>query len=183
MKVFKRVLLGLVTIVAILAVISLFLPKDVAVERSITMRGGASDVFPYVNNLKKFQEWSPWAVFEPDLELTFSGPEDGVGAKAAWDSDNPNVGTGSQEIIESRQDEYVKVALDFGDEGEGMSYFRILSEENRTRVVWGFQIDVGYNPIARYMGLMMDTWIGNIYQDGLERLKLLIETGSATSSG
>lgn len=183
MKILKRILLGLVTIVAILAVISLFLPKGITVERSITMRGEASDVFPYVNNLQKFQEWSPWAVFAPDLELTYSGPDDGVGAKSTWDSENSEVGSGSQEIIESRQDEYVKIALDFGDEGDGTSDFRILSEDNRTRVVWGFQIDVGYNPVARYMGLMMDTWIGDIYQIGLERLKLLVETGSATSSG
>lgn len=183
MKVFKRILLGLVTIVAILAVISLFLPREITVERSITMRGEASDVFPYLSNLRKFQEWSPWAVLDPDMELTYSGPDDGVGAKGTWNSDSSDVGSGSQEIVESRQDEYVKIALNFDGEGGGTSDFRVLSEDNRTRVVWGFQTDVGYNPIARYVGLMMDTWIGDMYDNGLERLKLLVETGSVTSSG
>ena len=183
MKILKRIFLGLVTIIAILAVISLFLPRNIIVERSINMRGDASDVFPYVNDLRKFQEWSPWALFEPDLELTFSGAEQGVGAKVAWESTNSDVGSGSQEIIESRENEYVKIALDFGSEGNAISDFRVLSEDNRTRVVWGFQMDAGYNPIARYMGLMMDTWVGDAYDIGLNRLKSLVETGSVSASG
>ncbi len=183
MKVLKRILLGLATIVVILAVISLFLPKDVTVERSITMRGEASDVFAYVNSLKNFNEWSPWALRDPDLEPVFTGPDEGVGAKMSWSSDVPGVGTGSQVIVESRTDEYVKVELDFGEEGNGIADFRILSEENRTRIVWGFETDLGYNPVARYMGLMFDAWIGDEYEIGLARLKLLVETGSVTSGG
>ena len=181
MKILKRIVLGLVTIVVVLAVISLFLPKEVTVQRSITMRGQASDVFAYVNSFRKFQEWSPWALHDPDAEITYSGPEEGVGAKTTWSSENPNVGSGSQEIIESRLDEYVKVSLDFGSEGGGTSDYQILSEENRTRITWGFQTDLGYNPIARYMGLMLDSWLGADYELGLDRLKSLVETGSVTT--
>ncbi len=183
MRVLKRILLGLVAITVILAVISPFLPKGVNVQRSITMRGEASNVFAYVNSLKKFHEWSPWTLRDPDLAPEFSGPEEGVGATMSWTSDVPGVGTGSQEIVESRRDEYVKVTLDFGDGGNGIADFRILSEDNRTRIVWGFRTDLGYNPIARYMGLMIDTWVGDEYDIGLARLKSLVETGSVATGG
>jgi len=44
-------------------------------------------------------------------------------------------------------------------------------------VKWGFATDMGMNPIARWMGLMMDRWVGADYQKGLARLKDLVEAG------
>ncbi len=180
MKFLKRIFLGLVAIIAALLVGSFFLPQHVSVHRAITIRAEGDVVFVYVNSLREFNEWSPWAVRDPDMELTFTGPESGVGAGMEWRSDEPGVGTGSEVIIESRPYEYVNLSLDFGDQGSGTSDFRLNTGEGRTRVTWGFETDLGYNPIARYMGLMFDGWIGPDYELGLRRLKSLVETGSPT---
>ena len=39
--------------------------------------------------------------------------------------------------------------------------------------------DLGNNPIARYVGLMFDKWIGGDYEKGLARLKQVMEQGNA----
>jgi hypothetical protein len=45
-----------------------------------------------------------------------------------------------------------------------------------TRVTWGFDSDLGFNPIARYFGMMADDVIGPDYEKGLARLKAIAET-------
>ena len=59
MQVLKKILVGLAVLV--LVIVSLFLPSNVSVARSTSIAAPPDTVFPYVNSLKKFNEWSPWA--------------------------------------------------------------------------------------------------------------------------
>jgi hypothetical protein len=36
---------------------------------------------------------------------------------------------------------------------------------------------MGVNPVGRWMGLMMDRWVGADYERGLANLKALVEGG------
>jgi len=98
-----RIVKWLIGLVAVLAIVFLgggfLLPKDVSVARSIEIEAPASDIFPHINNLKAAGEWSPWLGRDPEVELTYSGPEEGVGAKLVWASEDPQVGNGTQEIF------------------------------------------------------------------------------------
>jgi len=40
---------------------------------------------------------------------------------------------------------------------------------------WNFRTDLGMNPIARWMGLGMEGWVGGDYEKGLATLKAQIE--------
>ena len=42
-------------------------------------------------------------------------------------------------------------------------------------MTWGFESDLGMNPMARWMGLMMDSLVGGDYEQGLANLKDLVE--------
>lgn len=48
-----------------------------------------------------------------------------------------------------------------------------------TRVTWGFDYRVGYDMIGRYIGVLIQGWVGEQYALGLTRLKALAETGEA----
>ena len=48
-------------------------------------------------------------------------------------------------------------------------------EGNQTQVTWGFESELGLNPMSRWMGLMMDNWVGGDYERGLVNLKTLVE--------
>ncbi|MEM7319946.1 MAG: SRPBCC family protein [Pseudomonadota bacterium] len=178
MKFIKRFILYLIILIAVLAGISFLLPGQAEVARSIRIDAPAEAVFPHVNSMQKTEAWSPWLSRDPETELTYSGPEEGVGNKLQWASDDPNVGAGTQEILVSEANNKVETALDFGDMGTAMAYFELVEADGGTDVTWGFTSDLGMNPMMRWMGLMMDRWVGADYERGLSNLKTLVENQS-----
>ena len=62
-----------------------------------------------------------------------------------------------------------------GAQGTAVAGFTLEPEGEGTKVTWGFEADLGYNPVTRYMGLMFDSWIGADYEAGLASLKALVE--------
>ena len=176
MRILKRLLIGLVVLVVLVVAVSQLLPGQVMVARSISIAAPAEAVFPYVNDLRKTNEWSPWVARDPDMTQVFEGPDQGVGMKVTWESDNPEVGSGNQEIIESVENQKVRVALDFGDHGTANAGFLLEPVDDGTKLTWDFETDLGRNPIARYMGLMFDSWIGTDYETGLANIKTLVES-------
>ncbi len=177
MKALVRIVLGLVILVGVAAAGAYLLPREVAVSRTVTIEAPPEDVFVHINSLQAFHEWSPWAGRDPDMAVTFEGPETGVGNKMSWQSDQPDVGNGVQEIIALKENESVETALDFGDMGTATAEWQLAAAGGGTEVTWGFKTDMGMNPIGRYMGLMMDSWVGGDYEAGLANLKAAVEGG------
>lgn len=177
MHLVKRILTGLVVLIAILVAVSFLLPRQVMVARSIEINAPASDVFAKVNGLKSGAEWSPWLSRDPEVKLMYSGPDVGVGSKLEWTSEHPQVGNGKQEIVEVIENEKVVTVLDFGSQGTAMAAFNLVEAGGKTIITWDLDTDMGMNPVGRYMGLMMDKWIGGDYETGLANLKALVEAG------
>ena len=172
-----RLLVVLIGVAIILAVVSLFLPREVTVTRSIRVDAPPEEVFPHIDSLQQAQQWSPWSGIDPEMTVSFSGPESGVGNRMEWTSADPRVGSGSQEITGSVLNERVETALDFGDMGLATAWLDLAAATGGTDVTWGLRADMGLNPVGRYMGLMMDRWVGADYERGLERLKEIVEAG------
>lgn len=175
MSAVKTVLRTVIGLAVVLAVLSFLLPRHAHVERSIIMTAPASTVFEYINDLRQFNKWSPWAQIDPATRYAFTGSASGVGAIMTWQSEHPHVGSGSQEIIESVTNEHVTTRLNFGDEDDATSTITLAPESNGTRVTWRFDSDLGFNPVSRYFGLMLDSMVGSNYEQGLASLKSLVE--------
>jgi hypothetical protein len=170
-----RLLVVLIGLAIVLALVSFLLPREVTVTRSIVIDAPPEEVFPHIDSLQAFDKWSPWAGIDPEMQQSFSGPERGVGNRMEWSSDDPDVGSGSQEITVSIPNERVETALDFGEMGQGTAWLDLAAVPEGTEVTWGLLADMGLNPVGRYIGLMMDRWVGADYQRGLERLKEIVE--------
>ncbi len=175
MRIVKRISVSVLILVTTLILIAYLLPRTVSVEHSIVINAAPDKIFPLVNNQKNGAQWSPWLSRDPNVQVTYSGPDAGVGSKMEWASNNPNVGTGSATIIGSVENESIKTALDFGGEGTADAWFSFVAQDQSTKVSWGFTMDTGLNPIGRWMGVMMDKWIGSDYALGLANLKGLVE--------
>lgn len=170
--------LGIVVLLAIVVVAGGYiLPSQVTVARSIDIDAAPDVVFPHVNSLKAGQGWSPWLGIDPNVQTTFSGPDEGVGAKLEWASAHPQVGSGSQEIVASEDNQRVETALNFGEMGLAKAEFLLAGQGDVTAVTWTLETDMGSNPAMRWMGLMMDRWVGADYETGLANLKTLVEAG------
>lgn len=177
MNTLKKLLLGLAALSLLLAVVGVFLPDTAHVERSITIKAPPEQVHAVLNGYTRFNEWSPWSELDPKAKYEYSGPASGVGAKMSWASADPGVGTGSWAIMASSP-ELIQVALDFGPDGQGRSFFRLEPVDGGTRVTWGFDTSFEGNIVGRYVGLMFDSLIGKDYEKGLAKLRLLLERGA-----
>ena len=175
MKLIKRILIGLVVLIVIVVAVAFVLPRNVSVARSITIDAAPETIFPFLNDFRKFNEWSPWYGRDPDMVVEYEGAASGVGAVMTWDSAHPQVSAGRQEITASEEFSRVETSLDFGDMGTAVAHYALAPAGSGTAVTWGFTTDLGYNPIGRYMGLMFDRWIGADYEAGLAKLKTVAE--------
>lgn len=177
MNILKKVGVGLIGLVVVVVAAAYILPRQIEVERSVIIAAEPDEIFPHLNSLKAFNAWSPWADLDPDTVYVFSGPETGKGARSDWSSENPAVGSGSQEITESELNKSIRTRLDFGPDGTADGFYELTRVETGTLVTWGFGTDMGNSPVGRYVGLMMDKWVGADFEKGLNRLKALVEEG------
>ncbi len=154
----------------------LLIPDPAHVQRSVVIHAPAERIFPLISDLHQTVKWSPWLVRDPDIQLRFEEPGGSNGAKMYWSSAKPEVGSGSQEIVDSRPNEFVSIRLEFGNEGPAHAYFQLHPGEGGTEVVWGFEKEFGLDLPGRYLGLLFDRLIGPDFEQGLSNLKHLAET-------
>jgi effector-binding domain-containing protein/uncharacterized protein YndB with AHSA1/START domain len=175
MKIVKKIAIALGALVAVFVVVGAALPKTAQVERSIAIAAPPAMVFTVLNGFRQFGQWSPWADIDPKAATTFEGPEAGVGAKMSW-AGNADVGTGSQEIVESTPNGSIKMRLTFGDfGGDFHATFTLVPAAEGTQVTWRFAADYGSNLVGRYFGLFSDRMLGPDYEKGLAQLKAFVE--------
>jgi hypothetical protein len=174
MRPMTRLFLGILVLIGILAVVAIGLPAHVTVARSVVINAPEYVVFPYLNDLHRFDDWSPWAGRDPKLKLTYSGPQEGKGARVEWASDVKSIGTGNMEIVESEPSRNIDLTVNYnGLDGTGS--YDIGPAGSGSKVTWSFGYATGSNPIKRWQGLMLDGFVGAEYQVGLAKLKAKIE--------
>lgn len=176
MKAIKIIVKLLLLLVVIVVAVAFFLPTTTAVSRSAEINVPPEKLFAYVNDFEQFNRWSPWYGIDPDANYEYEGPSGGVGAKMRWSSEHRSVGIGSQTIIKSEINKEVVTELEFEGQGNAIARFDLEPVAGGTRLTWGFETKWGNNLIGRYMGLMMDRWVGNEYEKGLQNLKALAES-------
>lgn len=178
----KKALIIIGAIIALLLIIPAFMPSSVQVERSIEIEAPVELVFDQVVDLKKNFNWSPWAEKDTAMEVTWGETTSGIGASYSW-TGNDEVGSGTMTIAEVQENAFIRNDLDFGDMGKGTGTWKFESvtaegEENGTpvtKVTWGMDSELEW-PIGRYLGPMMDGWVGPDFEKGLANLKEVAES-------
>ena len=84
-----------------------------------------------------------------------------------------NVGSGTIKIVEAVRFDSIVVTMNFMERGAARSSFLLKESGNSTSLKWTLSYDVGYNPFARWMGLMMDKFVGKDFETGLINLNAL----------
>lgn len=177
MKILEKILMAIVVLLVIVLVIGFLAPQQVTLERSITINSNSSAIFDEMSSMKSFNSWSPWATIDPEgTTYQYKGPEMGVGSQMSWTSEHPDVGTGDQEIVEMEKNKKVRTKILFGGFDEP-SYANVIlnPSDAGTDVTWTFEGDMGSNPMNKIFGLMMDTFLGPSYEEGLANLKRVVE--------
>jgi len=171
-------IVGAVVVVAIAAILiyASTKPDSFRVERSTAMNAPPEKIFPYLEGLKRWTEWSPYEGRDPDMKRTYSGAESGKGAVYEWDGNN-NVGKGRMEILNSTPAQKVVIKLDFLKpfEGHNTAELTVVPKGGQTIVTWAMH---GPSPfMTKLIGTFMDMddMIGRDFAAGLAKLKTVVE--------
>lgn len=174
---FKKILIVLTGLIAVFLIVVALQPSGYAIARTKTMAAAPAVVFAQVNDLHKWEAWSPWAKLDPAAKNTFEGPQEGTGAVLRW-AGNDQIGEGSMTIVESKPAELVRIRLDFLKPmaGTSESQFTFAKEGDGTVVTWTMTGKNDFIGKAFCLFMNMDKMVGGQFEQGLTNLKRVVET-------
>ncbi len=178
MKILKKIGLALLGIIVIMLVIAVFVKKDYAVERAITINKPLPDVFNYVKYIKNQNNFSVWNMKDPNSKKDYKGTDGSVGFVSYWDSEMEDVGKGEQEIIKIAEGARIDMELRFKKPFEATDYAYMTTEvagEGQTTVKWGFTGKMPYPMNLMLLFMDMESMLGNDLAAGLGNLKTILE--------
>ena len=174
-----KILIAIAVVLVVFVVIVVTRPSDFRVSRSATISAAPPVIFEQVNDLHKWEVWSPFVKMDPTMKLTYEGPQAGEGASQTWIGNN-QVGEGRMTIVESRPNESIRFKLEFVRpfEGNSSAEFTFKPEGNQTVVTWSMYGKNNF--IGKAMSLFMDCdkMCGGEFEKGLASLKAIAETNS-----
>lgn len=173
MKVLKWIGVVILVIAVLGFVVSLFLPSSFEAENEITINAPVENVFEEVNTIANWDNWEPWSLSDPTTKTTYEGPECGMGATRIWDG--KKVKTGKIVIVESIENTSINTELYFRHDKPSYGFWKFEQSGEETKVTWGFKSDIGFNPIARIMMVMMSKKMDESQLKGLNKIKELAE--------
>jgi len=179
MKFLLKLLFLLLSLVAIVLIIGLFVDGKFSVNRSIEINQAQAKIFEYISQLENQQEYGVWQKKDPNISIKTSGTDRTVGFISSWDSKVEDVGKGEQEIMKIIDGKLIETEIRFKRPMEVTSQvFLELTEvsENSCTVSWRFEGESPYpfNILALFMN--MDEEIGPDLDKGLKNLKIILES-------
>ncbi len=167
----KKILLGLVAVIALFLLYAATRPAGYRVERSLAIAASPLALFDQVNDHRKFNAWNPFLKADPNVKLTYSGPGSGVGAVCSWDG-NSQIGAGSSTITESKPGELVRLRMDWKRpmEGTGTCDFTFKPQGERTVVTWAMYGQNNF--LGKVVSVFLDCekMCGPPFEEGLANL-------------
>jgi len=172
----KKIAIGFLVVVAGFVAFVASRPSHYHVERTLAIGAPASVVFDQVATMKTWRAWSPWDKIDPNVQMTYEGPERGVGASYSWKG-NDEVGAGKMTTIESTEPSHLGFDLQFlaPFESSSKASFDFKPSGSTVDVTWS--MDGESNFMSKLFGtfVSMDAMIGKDFDKGLAQLKTLAE--------
>lgn len=151
-------------------------PPEYEVSRELLIQASAAALFPHINNSQKTAAWMPWAELDPQVKMTFSGPSEGVGSVASWDSPG-SMGTGKSTVTESVPQQKVLTAIEYAKPMQMTQVSEMSLTPSGTGTVVRWKVSGKNSFIGRLFCLFvnMDKEVGGHFERGLARLKTVAE--------
>ena len=146
-------------------------PSDFRVTRTRTLAAPPDVVYGYVNDFRRWTEWSPWEKRDPALKREYSGAPAGPGSTYHWVG-NSQVGEGRMTITENRPGQSIAIRLEFIKPwtATNRAQFDFAPSGTGTQVSWTMSGEKNF--MAKVFGLLVDVdkMVGTDFDRGLENL-------------
>ncbi|HLX72179.1 MAG TPA: SRPBCC family protein [Verrucomicrobiae bacterium] len=165
------ILIAIAALVVLFAIFVSTRPSDFRISRTGRISAPPDVVFENVNDLHKWEAWSPWAKMDPNAKNTFAGPFAGPGSSMEWNG-NKKVGAGRMTIVDSRPNERIQIKLEFFKpfKATNIAEFTFKPEGSQTSVTWTMSGKNNFMAKAVTMVMNCDKMIGGQFEQGLANL-------------
>lgn len=147
-----------------------------AYERSGVIQASADRIFPYISNLRRGGDWSPYEKVDPNMKKNFIGEDGQVGSTMEFEGNN-DVGSGKIEILKVIPNETVELKLTMIKPfyGENQIVYKLSPEGNGTKFTWAMSGEGGF--MGKLMSVLIDCekMIGDQFSQGIDNLKTVVE--------
>ena len=172
LSVLKIVGLAVLTAVVILLVYVSTRPDQFRIARKVAIKASPEAIFPFVGDLRRFNEWNPFAKADPAIKLAYGATSAGPGGSYNWDSTG-QAGKGRMEITESDTPKRVAMSLQFDKPMKANNHvvFTLQPQGSATEVTW--EMSGTYGILHKTMGVIFnfDKMVGGEFEKGLADLK------------
>ena len=173
-----EILISLAIVVALFLLVALVLPSHRHLEKQVETNRKLTIVYDTLNSLRRFKDWNPLVLRDPKMQLQFSGPASGVGARLDYSSDKPQLGQGSWEITATEPRASVTYALVNPQRGHDKVMKFGLQPSGRggrnVEITQSYDVDYGWDLLGRYAGLYVSRHVGDDMELGLQRLSNML---------
>ena len=171
----KTIVLVVAAVIAALLTYAAFKPDSFRLSRSATMAAPPDKVFALINDLRRFNEWNPFAKLDPQNAITYDAVTAGVGGAYNWQGEKS--GAGRMQITESVPAQRVTAKLDFTKpfEAHNLVDFTVQPQGNGSTVTWAMHGPMPYFNRVMTIFFDMDKTVGKDFEAGLANLKTLTE--------
>ena len=171
------ILYVILSIIAIILIIPLFISKDMNYKKSIVINAPINKVWENVSSLTAMDAWSPWNAKDPDMQRTLTGTDGTPGAKQSWVSTSKEVGEGSQTIVAVDKPNKLSTKLEFIKpfKSEADAFVTLDEAGTETRATWGFESKMPYPMNIMKLFMNFEKSMDKDFGAGLSRLKAISE--------
>lgn len=173
-----EILISLAIVVALFLVVGLVLPSHRHLSEKVETNRKLTIVYDTLNSLRRFSDWNPLVLRDPKMQLQFSGPASGVGARLDYTSEKPQLGQGSWEITATEPRSSVTYAIVNPQRGHDKTTTFELKPTGRggrnVEITQTYDVDYGWDLMGRYAGLYVSRHVGDDMELGLQRLSNIL---------
>ena len=172
-QVFKLIGIGFGLAALVVVVVGLLLPSGYAIERQVVIAAPQETVHQYVGDLSQWPQWTPWLKTDSSTVITPGALSTGKGAQLSWKN---NTGGGELTLSRCQPDWGVAFDMVLGKRKRlSACSLRYREIAQGTEVTWQMQGDSGLDIFGRYFNLLLNPLMGPMLDDGLLKLKELVE--------
>ncbi|UXR65941.1 SRPBCC family protein [Bdellovibrio bacteriovorus] len=171
-----KVVLGILVVLAIFVAFIASRDGHFKYEVSEHINAPIEKVFPYISDLKKGSEWSPFEKVDPNMKKDYQGIPDQVGAKLVF-AGNSDAGAGSVEITKIVPNEMVELRLIMTAPmaADNIVTYQVMKDGEGTKFTWSMSGEGGFAGKLVTFFVDCEKMITDQFKQGIANLKTIVE--------
>jgi Polyketide cyclase / dehydrase and lipid transport. len=175
-KFFKILGIIILVIVGFVLIAGLFAPKELNIERSMSMNAPKDVVFNEFSHFKTWPAWSAWLQMDPEAKLEYFGTDGEAGSGYNWDGKKVMQGTMKNAGVDGTTMNYDLEFKGMPWESKANGYLKAEDDGAGTKMTWTYHAITPYPFNAMGLFMNMEEMLGKDFSTGMTNLKKIVES-------